>query len=204
MPFNPTNPDPTVPVVVDEIDAELQKAKLKAKRERQASIGRLLDQATEVLGGILETTDEAHQGARMRAAEVAVNLYVQSENGDRQDRMLDTQERRLVIEEAKLSKPGGPMFNQQNNVYINGATAPQQGQEIHEETPEEKAAALLARKKMQDMLLSSYLEPQKQQPQDEPVAQENSPGLTQEILPEDVLSTELKDLMEAGSKHDEE
>ena len=52
MPFNPTNPDPTVPVVVDEIDAELQKAKLKAKRERQASIGRLLDQATEVLGGI--------------------------------------------------------------------------------------------------------------------------------------------------------
>lgn len=202
MPFNPANPQSTVPTVVDQIDAEIQKAKLKAKQERQASIGRLLDQATDVLGGILETTDEEHQGARMRAAEVAVNLYVQSENGERQDRMLDIQERRLVIEEAKLSKPGGPMFNQQNNFYL--GKQQQEGEEVKEETPEEKAAALLARKKMQDMLLSSYLEPQKQQQQEEPATQENSPGLTQEILPEDVLSTELKDLMEAGSKHDEE
>ena len=139
---------------------------------------------------------------RYRAAEVAVNLYVQSENGERQDRMLDIQERRLVIEEAKLSKPGGPMFNQQNNFYL--GKQQQEGEEVKEETPEEKAAALLARKKMQDMLLSSYLEPQKQQQQDEPATQENSSEITQELLPEDVLKSELNDLMDAGSNDDEE
>lgn len=196
MPFNPTNPQSLTPDVQDQVDVALQKAKLQAKRERQASIGRLLDQATEVLGGILETTDEAHQGARMRAAEVAVNLYVQSENGDRQDRMLDIQERRLVIEEAKLSQPGGAMFNQQNNFYLGNQR--QQGEEIKEETPEEKAKALLARKKMQDMLLSSYLPPKQQEQVEE--KSEDTPASE----PGAVLSTELNDLMDAGSSNDEE
>ena len=203
MPFNPTNPEPTVPVVLDDVDAALQKAKLEAKRERQASIGRLLDQATEVLGGILETTDEAHQGARMRAAEVAVNLYVQSENGDRQDRMLEIQERRLAIEEAKLSQPGGPMFNQQNNFYLGNQK--QQGEEVKEETPEEKAQALLARKKMQEMLLSSFLEPARDQAQESEEEHKEEHKEESSAAPAEAVLSSVDDLLSpAGSKADEE
>lgn len=133
----------------DEIEIELEKARLAAKRERQIAIGSLLDKATGVLSDVLDNTDPANAIARLRAAEVAVNLYVQQDNGERQDRALLLQQRRLDMEERKLALPGGPLF-QQNIVHIG------EGQKSQEQIDTEKQM-LLARKQAQDAILASYL-----------------------------------------------
>lgn len=153
MSLNPTTPEGLVPKVQDDVDVALEAAKLQAKEERRIAIGTLLDRATEVLGDVLDTTDAAHEGARMRAAEVAVNLYLQSENSERQDKLLDMQDRRLRIEEAKLRLPGGALY-QQNNVQNNTVYVNM--------TPEQRqveADMLLQRKQAQSAILSEYLPP---------------------------------------------
>lgn len=147
------------PQIVDEVSAEIEKAKLAAKQQRQQAISSLLDQATDVLSEMLSTTDRDHESARMRAAELAINLYVQQESGERQDRSLDLQQKRLDVEVAKLSRPGQPLF-QQNNLYLdnNGVPSPNVPK-----TPEEKQRdqdLLLARKRAQNALLATYLPPQ--------------------------------------------
>lgn len=129
---------------VDQVELQLKKAQLEAKRERRVAIGSLLDKATDVLSDVLDTTDQAHENMRLRAAEVAINLYVQQDNSDRQDRALDLQEKRLDIEEKKL---GVGVFNQQNNIFLPGSP----------EEKEQKARELLERKKVTDKLLESFL-----------------------------------------------
>lgn len=141
-----------VPQITDQVSAELEKAKLRAKQERHATIGNLLDQATEVLSDILDSTDGSLTNQRMRAAEIAVNLYIQQENGDRQDRTLDLQQKRLDVEIAKLSQPGQPLF-QQNNVYVQGGEASVNPVASTQEQQDQ----LYARKKAQDALLATYL-----------------------------------------------
>ncbi len=145
----------------DQIQIELERARLKAKEQRAVTIGSLLDKAAEVLSGVLDSTDPNMANQRMRAAEVSINLYIQQDNGERQERALQLQEHRLQLEEEKLRQPGGPLF-QQNNVYVQGGQAPQQI-----ESSEEAQQRLLARKRAQDELLASYL-PQKPKPAEIP------------------------------------
>lgn len=143
----------------DEVQKALEEAQIKAKQERRVAIGSLLDKATEVLSSVLETTDASMANARMRAAEVAINLYVQQDNGERQDKALELQQRRLELEEEKLRKPGGILFNQ-NNLYLQGNVSQQ------ENDTEKRAQELLERKQYTDQLLQSYL-PSKAVPIDE-------------------------------------
>lgn len=143
------------PRIEDPIQAELEKAKLRAKQERRNSIGNLLDKATGVLSDILDSTEPKSANQRLRAAEVAVNLYIQQESGERQDRTLELQERRLDIETAKLSLPGQPLF-QQNNLIVNGQQSA--GQQAPEDA-ERARAELYARKKAQAALLETFLPP---------------------------------------------
>ena len=130
--------------IKDSVDAKLETAKLEARRQRVSRIGNLLDQAAGVLEDMMQAENPM---VRMRAAETAVNLYIQQENGERQDKMLEVQQRRLALEEAKLQLPGA-QFNQ-TNVYLNGPQTP--------EEKEKAEAELLARKQAQDKLLASYL-----------------------------------------------
>ncbi|MCM1322998.1 MAG: hypothetical protein NC218_02330 [Acetobacter sp.] len=145
----------------DQVEVELEKAKLLAKKQRAVTIGSLLDKSAEVLEECLDDDTPANAGRRMRAAEVAINLYIQQESMERQDRALDIQAKRLELEEAKLALPGGPLFTQ-NNVYLQGGAPPQQGEQLSDE---EKQAQLLARKQAQDALLKQYLPPQVQDTQ---------------------------------------
>ena len=162
----------------DEIELALQKAELKAQRERNTKIGTLLDKATDVLSSVLDSDDPNMANARMRAAEVAINLYVQQDNGQRQERALRLQQRRLDLEEEKMRQPGGALY-QQNNVYINGQPQGQVG------TSEEEQARLLARKRAADDLLATYLPPKKEDKVIEVV--EETPA---ETSPDAVLSTD--------------
>lgn len=147
-----------LPQVTDEVSAEIEKAKLAAKQQRQQAISGLLDQATDVLSEMLNKTDRDHESMRMRAAELAINLYVQQESGERQDRSLDLQQKRLDVEVAKLSKPGQPLF-QQNNLYLEG-TADGSQQPMASANSAEDEAKRIARKKAQNALLATYLPPQ--------------------------------------------
>ena len=147
-----------VPQITDEVSAEIEKAKLAAKQQRQQAISGLLDQATGVLSEMLDKTDRDHESMRMRAAELAINLYVQQESGERQDRSLDLQQKRLDVEVAKLSRPGQPLF-QQNNLYLDGSVDATQ-QPMTPQQREEDEARRLARKRAQNALLATYLPPQ--------------------------------------------
>lgn len=140
----------------DQVDIELQKARLKAKQQRRDAIGQLLDQATDVLSDVLNDSNSSKR-EKIEAASLAVNLYVQQENGERQDAALEIQKKRLELEEKKLSMPGGPLFNQ-TNVYLPGQQPTTDPQLL-----EIERQALLARKQAQDALLSSYLPPKKEQ-----------------------------------------
>lgn len=139
-----------------DIELELKKAELEAKRQRRSKIGSLLDKATDVLAEVLEGDDPNKENLRMRAAEVAVNLYMQSSDGERQDKNLEMQQRKLELEEAKLKAPGGMLF-QQNNYYVNGS----QQQKTPEQIEAEKAQ-LTERKHEQAELLEQYLPPELQ------------------------------------------
>ena len=139
-------------VPTDSVDAALQKAKLEAKRQRIDKIGGLIDKAVDVLNEVLDDSSVGNTRYRMEAASLAVTLYTQQDNGERQDKALELQERRLDLEEAKLKMPGGPLF-QQTNVYLD-PQVPRDPQllEIEKE-------ALLKRKQAQAAILNSYLSP---------------------------------------------
>lgn len=133
----------------DSVQIELEKARNEAKQQRRDAIGDLLDKATDVLSDVLDDPNSSKR-EKIEAASLAVNLYVQQENGERQDTALEIQKKRLELEEKKLSIPGGPLF-QQNNVYLPGQQ-PTDPQLLAIERD-----ALLKRKQTQDAILSSYL-----------------------------------------------
>lgn len=141
--------DPTLPTNPNQIDIELAKAKTEVKQKRVQAIGDLLDKATDVLYDVLDSPT-TNQRAKIEAASLAVNLYIQQENADRQDKALDIQQKRLELEEKKLVLPGGPLF-QQNNLYVANQ------QPTDPQLLEIERQALLDRKKAQDALLGSYL-----------------------------------------------
>lgn len=143
--------DSTLPSNPGQIDIELAKAKAEVKQKRVQAIGELLDKATDVLYDVLDNPT-TNPRAKLEAASLAVNLYVQQENADRQDKALDIQQKRLELEEKKLALPGGALF-QQNNLYV-GDRQPTDPQLL-----EIERQALLDRKRAQDALLGSYLKP---------------------------------------------
>lgn len=166
-----------------QVELELEKAKIEAKRQRETTIGSLLDKAADVLSGVLDSTDAAMAGQRLRAAEVAINLYIQQDNGARQDRALELQQKRLKLEEEKLRQPGGPLF-QQNNLYVQGGASQQA---VPASTTEQEM--LLARKQAQDAVLAQFL-PQAARPiEEEEIAQKEQED-TVEPTSEDVLNKE--------------
>lgn len=147
-------------VTQDPVIAAIERERLIAKRQRQSSVGALLDKAAQVLTDVLDTTDAANAEMRMRAAETAVKLYTEQGKLDVADETLRLKEQQLELERQKLSAPGGPLF-QQNNLYIGGQPAP-----AAVGTTDDEQAALLLRKKAQDAVLQSFL-PQSNQGVDE-------------------------------------
>lgn len=150
----------TQPTSTDEVDLALRQAQVQAQRDRLRSIDNLLDTAIEILDATM-TEDSSSPLARLNAAQTAVNLYLQKENGARQDKALELQERRLAMEEAKLRLPTAQL--NQTNIYLS-------------HSPDDKAKAeaeLLARKQAQNQILGSYLGPQKEiEDTDQPTTQD--------------------------------
>ena len=145
--------DPNLPATQDDVQLELAKAKLEVKQQRATAIGNLLDKATAVLSDVLDNPNTPSR-TKLDAAGLAVNLYIQQENAERQDKSLELQQKRLEIEEQKLRLPGGSLF-QQNNVYLNGS-APS-SVPVDPQLAEIERQALLERKRTQDAILKSYI-----------------------------------------------
>ena len=79
--------DSTLPSNPGQLDIELAKAKAEVKQKRVQAIGELLDKATDVLYDVLDNPT-TNPRAKLEAASLAVNLYIQQENADRQDKNL--------------------------------------------------------------------------------------------------------------------
>ena len=135
------------------IDIVLSDAKKAVKQARAEKIGTLLDQASDVLSAVLSTKEESKESARMRAAELAINLYTSQESAERADRQLEVQAKRLEIEEKKIGM--NTLLLQQNNIYQQTTEAPKDL--VRTEEGSIVDIELLARKKAMQMLLDSQL-----------------------------------------------
>lgn len=134
-----------LPIVTeqDAIQRELELARKAAKEQRRAAIGDLLTKAVDVLSDTM-TSEKAPEDVKLRAAEVAVNLYTQTENAERQDKALELQEKRIDLESRKVAAQ--PLI-QQNNLTI--ATSPEDAQL--------QRKLLTDRQQAQDAILSQYI-----------------------------------------------
>ncbi len=159
--MNETNNETKLAVVEeDAVEAALVKAQKKIREERTSRIGDLLDTASGVLMEHLESDKRPED--KLYAVQIAIGLYTTQEDNNRQDRRLALQEQQLLLERAKLSQPGGPLY-QSNTMIINEAPQTEEEKKI-------KAEMLLQRKQAQDNLLSSFL-PARPKPVEEGVVE---------------------------------
>lgn len=92
-----------------------EEAKDQASIDRHSAINRALDSAMKVVSDVLEDPDLPSNG-KMFAAKMALDAYGLQEKFKREDEKIKIEKEKTLIERAKLSVPGGPMyqFNQYN------------------------------------------------------------------------------------------
>jgi len=139
----------------DSIEAALAEADIAIKRERTQRIGKLLDKAAGVLLDIMDTDDEENAHYRIRAAEMAINLYTVDQENIRADKQLELQEKKLAIEAKKVGI--NTLFLQQNNYGELPQTKETPKTLVRQEDGSIVDVDLLARKKAQQMLLDAQL-----------------------------------------------
>lgn len=118
-------------------------ALIKAQQERHKTLDKALDTAMGVVQRVLDdpTLSDA---AKMYPAKLAVDTYMMKERMSREDLKLELEKEKLIIERAKLSVPGGPLYVQ-NNQTTNNTTVIINGKEAKKQ--------LQGRKKMQAAIL---------------------------------------------------
>lgn len=98
-------------------------AKIEAQAERHKAIDSVLDKAMTIVERVLDDESVADAN-KLFPAKLVIDTYLTKEKFSREDAKLELEKKKLMIETAKLSVPGGPLHNinigtvniQQNNV----------------------------------------------------------------------------------------
>lgn len=123
--------------LTDDVTIELfEEAKDQAAIDRHSAINKALDSAMTVITDVLQD-EEIPSAGKMFAAKMALDAYGMQEKFKREDEKILIEKEKALIERAKLSVPGGPLYNIQVNNY---GKSPE---------PEKKVSAKEAKKSLQ-------------------------------------------------------